>query len=101
MQFVRPSAAEWENMYYKRVELHKAVKLWSMRGAMASGGAYCDRSSERQLDRRTSVGQAPWEAHSALEEAGRRTEDAAGGSENASDHFATSERGRALSRVYV
>ena len=71
MLSVRPSTKasrkEWENMYCKFVELHRAVNLeklgvskkaralWSMRDAKENVEAHNDLSSERQIENRTSV----------------------------------------------
>ena len=92
--FVRPfsegvEGAEWENLYYQHVELHKAVNLekpgisekaktlWSMRDSKTHGEAHNDRGSERQIESRTSVRRALRETHmknptAALVEALRR-----------------------------
>ena len=67
--------ADWENSYYKYVDVHEAVNreklgisekakaLWSMRDAKANGEACHDPRSERQIEGRTPpVQQALWEA---------------------------------------
>ena len=61
----------------------KTKALWSMRDAKANGEAYYDQTNEQQVEGRTSVRRALWDAHmksptAALEEGFRRTEDGAG-----------------------
>ena len=97
MQFVKPSTeasrgAEGEIFYHKNAELHKAVNLKKLASektktllanvAKTNEEASNDRSSESQIESRTSVRRALWEAHmksptAALEEALRRTKNGA------------------------
>ena len=84
---------EWV-MYYKYMEMHKNVNLrkpminkkagvlWALKNAKENGQDYHDQSSERQIERRSLVRQASWEAHvisptAALEDSLRCTEDGA------------------------
>ena len=90
----------WKVIHHKQVEVHNAVKLHKLiRGSTSvekrqrKGTNFHDPSSERQLDSRTAVRQALWEAHmkspTGMLETLRRTEDgprrarssAAGGNE--------------------
>ena len=55
--------AEWETLFYNYAQLHKAVSLKKRGISKKAKALWSVRDAKAQIDRRTSVRQALWEAH--------------------------------------